>query len=71
MPQTDSQQKTVGLILGHESTEDINDQLNWAMIEWGNLERRVYKVQKRIYKASSRDDVRTVRRLQVRCESRL
>jgi RNA-directed DNA polymerase len=64
MPETDSQQKTVGLILGHESSNDINDQLNWAMIEWDNLEKRVYKIQKRIYKASSRDDVRTVRRLQ-------
>ncbi|WP_204366571.1 group II intron reverse transcriptase/maturase [Crocosphaera watsonii] len=64
MPQTDSQQKTVGLILGHESSDDINDQLNWALIEWDDLEKRVYKIQKRIYKASSRDDVRTARRLQ-------
>lgn len=63
MPKTDSK-KTVGLTLGHESSEDINAQLNWAMIEWDNLEKRVYKIQKRIYKASSRDDVRTVRRLQ-------
>ena len=53
MPQTDSQQKTVGLILGHESSDDINDQLNWALIEWDDLEKRVYKIQKRIYKASS------------------
>ena len=53
MPQTDSQEKTVGLILGHESSDDINDQLNWALIEWDDLEKRVYKIQKRIYKASS------------------
>ena len=52
MPQTDSQQKTVGLILGHESSDDINDQLNWALIEWDDLEKRVYKIQKRISRIS-------------------
>ena len=44
MPQTDSQQKTVGLILGHESSDDINDQLNWALIEWDDLEKRIMRL---------------------------
>jgi RNA-directed DNA polymerase len=36
----------------------------WKHINWRKLERRVFKLQKRIYKASQRDDVKTVRRLQ-------
>ena len=36
----------------------------WKTIPWPKLERRVYKLQKRIYRAASRGDVRTVRRLQ-------
>lgn len=36
----------------------------WAQINWRKLERAVYKLQKRIYQASSRGDVKVVRKLQ-------
>ncbi len=36
----------------------------WNEIPWRKLERETFKLQKRIYKASSRGDVKTVRRLQ-------
>ena len=36
----------------------------WRTIPWRKLERRVYKLQKRIYRAANRGDVRTVRKLQ-------
>ncbi len=38
--------------------------VEWQAIPWRKLERKVYKLQKRIYKASSRGDVNAVRRLQ-------
>lgn len=36
----------------------------WAGVNWQKLEKRLFKLQKRIYRASQRDDVRAVRRLQ-------
>jgi RNA-directed DNA polymerase len=36
----------------------------WGDIPWRKLERNVYKLQKRIYRASQRGDVKAVRRLQ-------
>ena len=36
----------------------------WKHINWRKLERRVFKLQKRIYKASQRGDVKADRRLQ-------
>lgn len=36
----------------------------WKCIPWRKLERNVFKLQKRIYRASKRGDVKTVRRLQ-------
>ena len=36
----------------------------WKHINWRKLERYVFKLQKRIYKASQRGDVKAVRRLQ-------
>ena len=36
----------------------------WKDIPWSRLERNVFKLQKRIFRASSRGDVRTVHRLQ-------
>jgi len=36
----------------------------WETLPWKHLQRDVFKLQKRIYRASCRDDVRTVRRLQ-------
>ena len=43
----------------------VNTQMyKWDDIDWRKLERNVYKLQKRIYRASQRGDVKTVRRLQ-------
>jgi len=36
----------------------------WQDIEWKKIERNVFKLQKRIFQASSRGDVKTVRKLQ-------
>lgn len=36
----------------------------WQKVDWRKLEKRVFKLQKRIYKASERGDVKAVRRLQ-------
>lgn len=36
----------------------------WNTIPWRKLERRMFKLQKRIYQASQRGDVKTTRRLQ-------
>jgi RNA-directed DNA polymerase len=36
----------------------------WKTLPWREIERQVFKLQKRIYQASRRDDVRTVHRLQ-------
>jgi RNA-directed DNA polymerase len=36
----------------------------WSHIDWRKLERNAYKLQKRIYRASKRGDVKLVRRLQ-------
>jgi len=38
--------------------------MDWNTIPWRKLERKVFKLQKRIYRASARGDVKTVRRLQ-------
>lgn len=38
--------------------------VEWRQINWRKLERIVFKLQKRIYRASQRGDVKTVRRLQ-------
>lgn len=38
--------------------------VEWRHINWRKLERRVFKLQKRIYQASQRGDVKAVRRLQ-------
>ena len=42
----------------------LNSMYEWKDIPWQKLERNIYKLQKRIYKASHRDDVKLVRRLQ-------
>ena len=41
-----------------------NPMMEWKNIPWRKLERRVFKLQKRIFKASERGDVKTVKRLQ-------
>ncbi|MFZ1027556.1 MAG: reverse transcriptase domain-containing protein, partial [Limnoraphis robusta] len=46
-------------------TSSINDtRVEWNAINWRKLEKRVYKLQKRIYQASNRGDLKAVRRLQ-------
>lgn len=35
----------------------------WRLISWHKLSSRVYKLQKRIYRASQRGDIKAVRRL--------
>lgn len=46
------------------SKTSSNTRVEWNQINWRKLERLVHKLQKRIYQASSRDDVKTLRRLQ-------
>ena len=41
-----------------------NQVVEWNKVDWRKLEIRVYKLQKRIFRASSRGDVASVRRLQ-------
>src|SRR6516164_7113543 len=36
----------------------------WNKLPWRKLEKHVYRIQKRIYRASQRDNVRTVQKLQ-------
>ncbi len=38
--------------------------VEWHSIDWRKLERRVYKLQKRIYRASQRGDIKALRKLQ-------
>jgi RNA-directed DNA polymerase len=46
------------------SKTSVKTTVEWNQVDWRKLERRVYKLQKRIFRASSRGDIRAVRRLQ-------
>jgi len=46
------------------NTQSQQLMVEWHSINWRKLERRVYKLQKRIYRASQRGDVKALRRLQ-------
>ena len=46
------------------SNTSLKTTAEWRDINWRKLERSVYKLQKRIYQASNRGDVKTVRKLQ-------
>ena len=46
------------------NTQSQKLMVEWNKVNWRKLESRVYKLQKRIYQASSRGDVKAVRRLQ-------
>ncbi|MEO1374582.1 MAG: group II intron reverse transcriptase/maturase [Cyanobacteria bacterium J06635_10] len=48
----------------NSKTKDVESTVEWKHLNWVKLERRVYKLQKRIYKASVRGDVKAARRLQ-------
>lgn len=44
--------------------DGMSETQEWDQINWKNLERRVFKLQKRIYQASKRGETKAVRRLQ-------
>lgn len=44
--------------------ELIQQEYEWADLPWKKFEKVLYKLQKRIYQASSRGDVKNVKRLQ-------
>ena len=46
------------------SNTSLKTTVEWREINWRKLERIAYKLQKRIYRASQRGDVKTARRLQ-------
>lgn len=46
------------------SKTSLKTTVEWHSINWRKLERQVYKLQKRIYQASQRGDVKALRRLQ-------
>jgi RNA-directed DNA polymerase len=46
------------------STVETTPMDRWETLPWKQLQRNVFKLQKRIYQASCRNDVRTVHRLQ-------
>ncbi|NEP32827.1 MAG: reverse transcriptase [Moorea sp. SIO3E2] len=49
----------------HKSkTRGFAPQSEWNRVDWRRLERTVFKLQNRIYRASQRGDVRVVRKLQ-------
>ena len=69
--QTDSRvqkMKKVQVGVQMPKTDSIEDSgiktQKWSDINWKIIEKRVFKLQKRIFQASSRDDVKTVRKLQ-------
>ena len=39
-----------------KTQDGINEAKQWNQVNWKKLERRVYKLQKRIYRASERGD---------------
>lgn len=46
------------------SKTSIKTTVEWNTVNWRKLERRVFKLQKRIFRASSRGDIKVVRQLQ-------
>jgi RNA-directed DNA polymerase len=46
------------------SNTSLKTTAEWRLINWRKLERRVFKLQKRIYRASSRGDIKALRKLQ-------
>jgi RNA-directed DNA polymerase len=46
------------------NTQSKQLMVEWRSIDWRKLEKRVYKLQKRIYRASNRGDIKALRKLQ-------
>ena len=61
---TDSTRKTVGCKTKNYSKEEDDAHFNWSESDWKEIEKRVFKLQKRIYKASRHGDPKAVRKLQ-------
>jgi RNA-directed DNA polymerase len=45
-------------------TPDVNLSVAWALLPWRKLEQQQYRLQKRIFKASERGDLKTVHKVQ-------
>ena len=50
--------------MNKSNTELLKTTVEWKNIPWRQIERAVFKLQKRIFKAAQRGDHRAVRRLQ-------
>ncbi|MDE5115906.1 MAG: reverse transcriptase N-terminal domain-containing protein, partial [Trichodesmium sp. St2_bin2_1] len=50
--------------MSNTSLKTTGECKEWREINWSKVERRVFKLQKRIYRASQRGDVIAVRKLQ-------
>jgi RNA-directed DNA polymerase len=50
----------------HPKAPDTSPSEQWAEIPWRKLEHHLYRLQKRIFKASERGDLKTVHKLQKR-----
>jgi RNA-directed DNA polymerase len=48
----------------NKSKTSLKTTAEWRLINWRKLERRVFKLQKRIYRASQRGDIKALRKLQ-------
>ncbi|MDV3002671.1 MAG: hypothetical protein N5P05_004326 (plasmid) [Chroococcopsis gigantea SAG 12.99] len=46
------------------NTEKMDECKIWSEINWKIVEQKIFKLQKRIYRASQRGDVKTVHKLQ-------
>jgi RNA-directed DNA polymerase len=46
------------------SKTSVKTTVEWNLTDWRKLERKLFKLQKRIFQASSRGDLKAVRRLQ-------
>src|SRR5215467_3786648 len=54
-----------GMSISEETKAPVETQSeDWAQLPWRKLEQHVYRLQKRIFRASSRGNVRAVHRLQ-------
>ena len=48
----------------HTKAPEAPPSEEWAELPWRKLEQHLYRLQKRIFKASQRDDLKTVHKLQ-------
>ena len=58
------QKLKVRVVMKKPKTNSETNIVGWKNINWRKVERYVFKLQKRIYAASRRGDVKTVRKLQ-------